>query len=83
MNIINCSLQVVLKYDANSLENILKFCEEMILSITDSAYARFCLKNAVHELIVNSVEHGYKKTSGPVDLSMKKLKDCIISYNFV
>ena len=41
-------------------------------NIATSEETRFKLKSAIHELLINALEHGYKKSSGKVSLSISK-----------
>lgn len=77
MQIVNYLIEAYLTFDNDSIENYLKICEDMIDNITDDAEVLFKLKSAVHELVVNSIEHGYEKTSGKVSFSLKRNSNLI------
>jgi anti-sigma regulatory factor (Ser/Thr protein kinase) len=61
-----------LNFDEVEIDNFIANCEQIIDEVTQNKNSAFKLKVAVHELVVNSVEHGYKKTSGKVSFSLKK-----------
>lgn len=71
-------IAAVLEYDAESIEAFIQIIETVIDTITRNKSARFFLKVAVNELIVNAVEHGYNKHSGPVSVFLLKQSDSVV-----
>jgi len=78
MQILNYNLEAYIPYDEDNIERFLTLCEEAIENITDSDAPRYRLKSAIHELLINSLEHGYKKSPGKVSLSLKRTEDSIL-----
>jgi anti-sigma regulatory factor (Ser/Thr protein kinase) len=77
MQILNYNLEANIPYDEENIEKFLILCEEAIDNITKEEKPKYKLKSAVHELLQNSLEHGYGKNPGKVSISMKKLKNSI------
>ncbi len=77
MQILNYNLEAYIPYDEENIEKFLMLCEEAINNITNDEKPKYKLKSAVHELLVNSLEHGYKKNPGKVSLSIKKVDNSI------
>lgn len=61
MQILNYNLEAFIPYDEDNIEKFLTICEDAIDNITNDEKPKFKLKSAIHELLVNSLEHGYKK----------------------
>jgi serine/threonine-protein kinase RsbW len=72
MQILNYRIEADIPFDAISIERILVLCEEAIHSITTNEKAKFKLKSAINELLVNALEHGYKKQHGKVSITINK-----------
>ncbi|MCX7709953.1 MAG: ATP-binding protein [Clostridia bacterium] len=77
MQLLNYNLEAQISFESDSIEKILALCEEAIESLTFDESARFKLKSAIHELVVNCIEHGYNKSSGVVTITFKKHSDSI------
>lgn len=71
------SIDAVLEYDVKTLEAFIQMVETVIDSITKEENIRFFLKLAINELVINAVEHGYNKLSGPVSVSLRRLPDAV------
>lgn len=78
MQILNYNLEAFIPYDEDNIEKFLTICEDAIDNITNDEKPKFKLKSAIHELLVNSLEHGYKKNPGKVSLSIKRTEDSIL-----
>lgn len=78
MQILKYNLEAYIPFDENSIEKFLSLCEETINNFTSDENIIFKLKSAVHELLINSLEHGYGKTSGKVSFLMEKTKHSIL-----
>ncbi len=72
MQIYNFVLKSNIMFEVNSIEKILTLCENAIMNFNVSEDIQFKLKSIIHELVVNSLEHGYKKKSGIVNIEIKK-----------
>lgn len=77
MQLFNYNLEANVSFESNSIEKALTLCEYAIEALTFDESARFKLKSAIHELLVNCIEHGYNKRSGKVFITFKKQKDSI------
>ncbi|MCX7746831.1 MAG: ATP-binding protein [Clostridia bacterium] len=77
MQVLSYNLEAYIPFEEDSIEKVLTFSEEIINSVTSDESARFKLKSAVHELVVNSLEHGYNKSPGKISLSIKKENNTI------
>ena len=63
MQILKYKLEAYVPFDNDSIEKFLFLCEETINNLTSDKEIIFKLKSATHELLINSLEHGYGKTS--------------------
>lgn len=72
------SMTAILDFNTESLEAFIQLLETVIDSITRNKNSRFTLKVAVNELVVNAVEHGYNKLSGPVSVRLVREADSIL-----
>jgi anti-sigma regulatory factor (Ser/Thr protein kinase) len=70
MQIISYKLNAYIPFDKDSIEKFLFVCEDVINNMTSDEKTVFKLKSATHELLINSLEHGYKKSAGEVCFSM-------------
>ena len=70
MKLFNFHLHAVLDYTEDSIESFILVCEQVINNIETNESVKFSLKNMVNELVVNCIEHGYKKENGPVDITI-------------
>ncbi len=77
MQILSYKLDAFITFDKDSIENFLVLCEDVICKMTSDQKAIFKLKSATHELLVNSLEHGYRKEAGNVSFQIKKHPDKI------
>ncbi len=77
MQILNYNVEAYIPYDEENIEKFLALCEDAINNITDDEKSKFKLKSAIHELLINSLEHGYKKKPGKVSISIKKINNSI------
>jgi anti-sigma regulatory factor (Ser/Thr protein kinase) len=78
MQVINLDVEAFLSFNENDIESFIILCEGIVENITKDSETKYRLKSAIHELIVNSLEHGYNKSAGSVSISLKKSKDFII-----
>ncbi|TYQ16006.1 UNVERIFIED_CONTAM: stage II sporulation protein AB (anti-sigma F factor) [Acetivibrio alkalicellulosi] len=78
MKILKYKLEAYIPFDKNSIEKFLFFCEETINNITTDEKKVFRLKSAAHELLINSLEHGYNKNAGKVTFSIESKGDSIL-----
>lgn len=78
MQVLDCQLAIDLKYCAYEIDRFIANCEDVINNLVENKNSAFKLKVAVHELVVNCVEHGYQKSSGYVDFSIEKNQDDVI-----
>jgi serine/threonine-protein kinase RsbW len=72
MQILDFRIEAFVLFDAVSIEKVTVLCEEAIIGITSNEKARFNLKSAINELLVNSLEHGYNKQSGKVCINIRR-----------
>ena len=72
MQVLDYHIEADLHYSELEIDTFISHCEEIINNATQNKNTAFKLKIALHELVVNSVEHGYQKTFGRVDFSLKK-----------
>ncbi|HQA56809.1 MAG TPA: ATP-binding protein [Acetivibrio sp.] len=72
MQILSYKLNAYIPFDKDSIEKFLFVCEDAINNITSDEKTVFKLKSATHELLINSLEHGYRKNAGEVCFSMSK-----------
>lgn len=70
-------LKTTIPYNESSIESILKTCADAISEITKIQDVAFRLNFAIQELVVNSLEHGYKKKIGEVSIAIFSEKDSI------
>ena len=70
-------LKTSIPYNEKSIETILKTCKNGISKITKLQDVVFRLNFAVQELIINSLEHGYKKKTGEISISIYTINDAI------
>ena len=68
-------LKASIRYDEKSIEAILKTCADQISEITKIQDIVFKLNFAIQELIINSLEHGYKKSSGEISIAIYTIND--------
>ncbi|MEN8904523.1 MAG: ATP-binding protein [Clostridiales bacterium] len=78
MQVLNLDIEAFLSFNENDIEKFLVFCEGIIENISKESGTKYKLKSAIHELIVNSLEHGYKKSAGNISISLKKNTDSIV-----
>ena len=78
MQILKYELEAYIPFDNESIEKFLFLCEETINNLTPDQEVIFKLKSATHELLINSLEHGYGKTPGKVSFLMEKTEHSII-----
>lgn len=72
------SITAILDYDPEIIESFTRMIETVIDDIASDKNARFFLKIAVNELVVNSVEHGYNKQGGPVSVYLLRRSGSIL-----
>ncbi|HOM02556.1 MAG TPA: ATP-binding protein [Acetivibrio sp.] len=72
MEILSYKLNAHIPFDKDSIEMFLSSCEEVISNMTSDEKTVFKLKSATHELLINSLEHGYKKSAGNVSFFIEK-----------
>lgn len=78
MQILSYRLEAFVAYDESSIEALFELCEQAMGYITTDEKAQFTLKSAIHELVVNSLEHGYKRSPGKISVSIKKESNHIL-----
>ncbi len=78
MQILSYKLDAFIPFDKDSIENFLILCEDVICKMTSDEKTIFKLKSATHELLINSLEHGYRKDAGNVSFYIKRHLDKII-----
>lgn len=78
MQILSYKLDAFIPFEKDSIETFLCLCEEVINNMTLDEKVIFKLKSATHELLINSLEHGYKKRAGKVFFSMEKRDNSIL-----
>lgn len=78
MQILDYKLEAYISYKVESIEEFLTFCEQVVENMTKDDKVRFKLKSSIHELITNSIEHGYKKNPGKITVSLRKEPDSIV-----
>lgn len=77
MQILSYKLNAHIPFDKDSIEMFLSSCEEVINNMASDEKTIFKLKSAIHELLINSLEHGYNKSAGNVSFSIEKLEHTI------
>jgi stage II sporulation protein AB (anti-sigma F factor) len=78
MQVINLDIEAFVRFSDNDIGNFLQFCEDIINNVTKDSDTNYKLKSAVHELLINSLEHGYKKNAGNISISIKKFETYIL-----
>ncbi len=78
MNITSYTLQATVPYDENSMELVLGACEKVIANMTCIEATAFKANFAVQELLVNALEHGYKKCRGEIFILLKNSVDSLM-----
>lgn len=78
MQVLDYHIEADLHYNEEEIDNFISHCEDIINNATQNKNTAFKLKIAVHELVVNCVEHGYQKRSGKVVFSLKKLEGKVL-----
>jgi serine/threonine-protein kinase RsbW len=78
MQVLDCQLAVNLNYCEDEIDSFITNCEDIINQFVENKNSAFKLKIAVHELVVNCIEHGYEKSCGNVDFFLQKTKDGFI-----
>lgn len=71
------SVTADLDYSPDSIDSFITVCEGLISCVTTDPSGRFFLKNAVDEFTLNSIEHGYRKNTGEITVSIESLGDKI------
>lgn len=77
MQILSYKLDAFVPFENDSIESFLVLCEDVISKMLSDEKTIFKLKSAIHELLINSLEHGYKKSGGKVSFCIKKSVDTI------
>ena len=77
MQILSYKLNAYIPFDKDSIEKFLFVCEDVINNMTSDEKTIFKLKSATHELLINSLEHGYGKSAGEVCFSMSRKENMI------
>jgi serine/threonine-protein kinase RsbW len=78
MKILNYNIESVVNFEEESIEKFLFMCESAIDNITKDKNIRFKLKSVLHELIINSIEHGYRQSSGKVKCTLRSTDDSYV-----
>ena len=72
MQILSYRLDAFIPFENDSIESFLVLCEDVICKMISDEEAIFKLKSATHELLINSLEHGYNKDGGNVSFSLER-----------
>lgn len=72
MDIMNFEVKAEACFDRESVEKLLHLCEDAASGFNASPELLFKLRTILHELVMNSLEHGYKKDSGVITVSMSR-----------
>ncbi|HOP99750.1 MAG TPA: ATP-binding protein [Acetivibrio clariflavus] len=72
MQILNCKLDAYVPFENESIESFLVLCENTISKMISDEHTIFKLKSAIHELLVNSLEHGYKREGGKIHFYVER-----------
>jgi len=72
MQILSYKLDAFVPFDSESIENFLALCEDVISKMISDSETVFKLKSAINELLINSLEHGYKKDGGKVSFYLER-----------
>ncbi|NLD48938.1 MAG: ATP-binding protein, partial [Clostridiaceae bacterium] len=78
MQILSYKLDAFIPFEKDSIETFLCMCEDVINNMTVDEKVVFKLKSATHELLINSLEHGYNKNAGKVSFYMEKRASSIV-----
>ncbi|MFZ5986652.1 MAG: ATP-binding protein [Bacillota bacterium] len=78
MQILSYRLDAFIPFEKDSIEKFLVLCEEAINNMTSDEKIIFKLKSATHELLTNSLEHGYNKNAGKVSFYMERKDSSIL-----
>lgn len=78
MQILSYRLDAFIPFEKDSIEKFLVLCEEAINNMTSDEKIIFKLKSATHELLTNSLEHGYNKNAGKVSFYMERKDSTIL-----
>lgn len=73
----NYYLKTLIPFNEDSIEEVLHTCEDAIKKMIKIQDVVFRLSFALQELVVNSLEHGYKKVPGNISISISKDKNAI------
>lgn len=77
MQILSYKLDAFVPFENESIESFLVLCEDVIIKMISDEKTIFKLKSAIHELLINSLEHGYKKFGGKVSFYLERNDDKI------
>ncbi len=77
MQILSYKLDAFVPFKNDSIESFLVLCEDVISKMISDEKTNFKLKSAIHELLINSLEHGYKKNGGKVSFFVERNEDMI------
>lgn len=77
MQILSYKLDAFVPFENESIESFLVLCEDVISKMISDEKTIFKLKSAIHELLINSLEHGYKKCGGKVSFYLERNDDKI------
>lgn len=72
MQILSYMLNAFVPFENESIENFLVLCEDAISKMISDEQIIFKLKSAIHELLINSLEHGYKKEGGKIHFYVER-----------
>jgi len=72
MQILNYKLDAYVPFENESIESFLVLCEDVINKMISDEQIIFKLKSAIHELLINSLEHGYKKEGGKIHFYVER-----------
>lgn len=75
MQVLDCQLAINLNYCENEIDSFISNCEEVINGFVNNKNTVFKLKIAIHELVVNCIEHGYQKGCGNVEFLLERTQD--------
>lgn len=72
MQILSYKLDAFIPFENESIESFLVLCEDAVSKMISDEQTIFKLKSAIHELLINSLEHGYKKEGGTIHFYIER-----------
>ena len=78
MQVLDYHIDADLHFNEEIIDEFISQCEDIINHATKNKNVAFKLKIALHELVVNCVEHRYQKKAGHVDFYLRKDQSTLI-----